>query len=236
MRALTRGVQLLLVGSLLTFAWLGGATPVSAAEIRGRVELHEPRSKAGAGAAEMASTVVFFQPETGARVEPSAKAVEMVTEDKRFAPRVVAVTAGTTVRFPNRDPILHNVFSVSPGNAFDLGFYRQGDGKEWRFERPGLVRVYCNVHYEMVGYVLVLDTPYFVFPDPDGSFVLDDLPSGTGRLTVWHERARPWSRRVSVPNAAALHISLTLDRPRVPKHQDKSGKPYTGGSRGRRYR
>lgn len=210
------------------------APEAPAAELRGKVELFEQGNKR-VGSAEVTNAVVFFQPETPVPLKPPSQPLDMITEDKQFEPRVLPVIQGSTVQFPNRDPILHNVFSVSPGNAFDLGFYQQGEGKAWRFEKTGLVRVYCNVHYDMVAYVLVLDTPHFVSPEADGSFRLTGLPEGPGRLTVWQERARPWSRQISVPNASELQIALPLIRPRVPKHTNKLGKPYPGGGRGRRY-
>lgn len=70
------------------------------------------------------------------------------------------VPAGSTVRFPNQDSILHNVFSVSRANRFDLGLYRRGEGKSATFRQPGVVRVFCNVHHSMVAYVVVVETPH----------------------------------------------------------------------------
>jgi hypothetical protein len=156
----------------------------------------------------------------------------MVTRGKEFVPRVLAVPKGGRVHFPNADPILHNVFSVSAGNAFDLGLYKKGPGKEKTFESPGLVRVYCNVHQAMVAYVLVVNTPYFAAPAEDGSFVLTGLPKGAGKLTVWHEQTEPWTVSVQLPaGPAPITARIEVTRPQVPSHLDKSGKSYFSLSR-----
>ena len=90
-------------------------------------------------------------------------------------PRVLAVPVGTVVRFPNSDGIFHNVFSLSQGNAFDLGLYRSGASKSRAMSTPGLVRVFCDVHHAMVAYVWVMDTPFLASPGADGSFALTGL-------------------------------------------------------------
>ncbi len=159
----------------------------------------------------------------------------MVTRRKEFAPRLLVVPKGSRVRFPNQDPILHNVFSVSSPNQFDLGLYRQGPGKEKRFDEPGLVRVFCNVHHDMVAYVLVLGTPYYVSPGAAGEFVLTGLPKGPGRLTVWHEQADPWTVDVEVParTAGALVARVEIVRPLIPAHLNKLGQSYFRSQRDR---
>ncbi|HSG41124.1 MAG TPA: hypothetical protein VLE27_15910, partial [Thermoanaerobaculia bacterium] len=142
---------------------------------------------------------------------------------------------GSRVRFPNQDPILHNVFSVSAPNQFDLGLYRQGPGKEKRFESPGLVRVFCNIHHDMVAYVLVLDTPYHVAPDAKGEFVLSGLPRGKGKLTVWHEQAEPWSVDVELPRKTPGPVlaGIEIVRPLIPAHLNKTGQSYFRSERDR---
>ena len=92
------------------------------------------------------------------------------------------------MRFPNQDPILHNAFSTSKDNAFDVGLYGQGDAQAVTFSKVGYVRVYCNVHHSMIGHILVLDTPYFVRPDSKRNFRLADVPAGEGDLV---DLARP---------------------------------------------
>lgn len=211
------------------------ASPAPAADVAGRLELVQSGSPAPAG--EARNAVVSFRPKQPVAVRPAPAPLEIVMTKKEFVPHVLAVTRGSTVRFPNADPILHNVFSVSPENPFDLGLYGEGEGKACTFPNPGLVRVYCNVHHAMVAYVLVLDTPFFVSPDPSGAFTLAGLPEGEGTLEIWHERTTPWSRTIQLPLAAPLEpIQLEVVGRRVPPHANKFGKPYREGTSERTYR
>lgn len=208
---------------LATLLWLV-TMPLAAAELSGRIELvSEGRVLRSEEASEV---VVYFRPETAAAPVPM-RAEVMSTQRKRFDPRVLAVTTGSTVSFPNRDPILHNVFSTAQGNAFDIGLIGEGEGGIARFDTPGYVRVYCNVHHAMVGHILVLDTPHFARPDASGRFRLRDLPDGPGELVIWHDRARPWRRNLD-PAAGhePVEVRLDLARRRVPPHLNKFGRPY----------
>jgi plastocyanin len=230
-----RGGTTLAAASLVVAAAVAlGATAgvgVRADELRGRVELRGKNDKPLA-AAEAQHGVAWFVPDAGVAA-PRPGTFTLSTRDKQFEPRVLPITAGSTVRFPNADPILHNVFSVSPPQPFDVGLYGPGEGREQRFDEPGLVRVFCNVHHEMVAYLVVLETPYFARPSADGSFVLEGLPAGPGRLVVWQERAEAWERELTLPLAEPVTATLQVTRRRVPRHLDKSGKPYErpGGER-----
>ena len=127
---------------------------------------------------------------------PSAARMEQ--KDERFAPRVLPVVAGTTVAFPNTDPIFHNVFSLSGAKAFDLGRYPRGESRSVRFDKPGVVQVFCHIHSDMRAVVLVLDSPAFAVPGDDGRYALDGVPPGEYVLVAWHERAQPIRRKVRV--------------------------------------
>lgn len=209
---------------------LAVSTPASGAVLDGRVELENGR---GVSRGALADAVVTFEPAAGESPSPPPEPFQIVTEDKQFRPRVLVVPVGSRVRFPNRDPILHNVFSVSGDNAFDVGLYEEGEGKAVTFEHPGLVRVFCNVHHSMVAYVLVVETPHVARPDSRGRFRLEGVPEGPGILTLWHERADPVRREIRVPSGEGLELALEITKPRVPKHLNKAGEPYR---RGRRYR
>jgi plastocyanin len=197
---------------------------VMAAPLSGHIELRSAGETLRSD--EVRHAIVYFKPATAAVVRPASQPASIVMRKKEFVPRVLAVTVGSTVRFPNSDPILHNVFSVSGDNAFDLGLYPEGPGKAAIFKSPGLVRVFCNVHHDMVAYVLVLDTPYFASPLPDGNFQLANLPEGDGLLVAWHERTEPWSTQVHLPAEAPITVQLEISKPLVPQHADKTGKPY----------
>jgi plastocyanin len=203
-------------------------TPVTPAPVavqrslRGRVTLQ-------GGDAEVSQTVVYFEPEGGA-APPAPGVFDVETRDKTFDPTVIVVPRGSEVRFPNRDPILHNVFSVSGDNAFDLGVYGPDTAPATTLEQTGAVNVYCNVHHDMHAHVLVLDTPWFVQVGPDGRFSLDGLPPGPGRLTAWHRQAETWSMSINEnagdTAAGPIEIRLDINRPQLPEHMDKTGQSY----------
>jgi plastocyanin len=216
---------------LAAVALLVLASAASAEELLGRVELLARGGGGPARGSDVRQAVVYFEPaaERGPKPRPREAPYVMTTRGKEFLPRVLAVPAGGRVQFANDDPILHNVFSVSNGKPFDLGFLRQGPGRERQFDAPGLVRVYCNVHQSMVGYVLVLDTPYFTHPAADGSFVLGNLPKGPGKLTVWHEQTDLWTAAVTISGAVAaspVAARIEVIHPQVPPHLDKNGRSY----------
>lgn len=203
------------------------ALPAAAEELRGRLQLVGKGGKGPARGSDVRQAFVWFEPTSGAApARLAAASFSMITRDKQFVPRVLTIPRGSRVRFPNEDVILHNVFSVSGGNAFDLGLSRKGAGKEQKFAEPGVVRVFCNVHHSMVGYILVLDTPYMTAPDANGQFVLTGLPKGPGRLTLWHEQGDPTFVDVQVPRTEPLAARLEILRPRIPPHLNKTGKSY----------
>ena len=206
------------------------STRLEAVELSGRVELvsngRPLRSE------EAVEAVVYFRPTGPVATAPMPVQV-MSTRRKRFMPRVMAITVGTRVDFPNNDPILHNAFSTSRGNGFDIGLLGEGETAAVRFDSPGYVRVYCNVHHAMAGHILVLDTPHFMHPDSSGHFHLRGLPDVPGEVVVWHDHARPWRRQVSTPaELGTLQVRLDLERRRVPPHLNKFGRPYGRDSDG----
>ncbi|RPH55239.1 hypothetical protein EHM82_05650 [bacterium] len=222
-----------MVRSIVILLALLAASPLPAEDLRGRIELLARGGKGPARGSDVRQAVVYFEPAGAPAARAAGSAFEMVTRRKELIPRVLAVPRGSRVRFPNQDPILHNVFSVSGENRFDLGLYRKGPGKEVRFDHSGLVRVFCNVHHDMVAYVLVLDTPFHAAPGADGSFVLTGLPRGKGRLTVWHEQAEPWTVDLELPRQEPVAARVEVVRPLIPPHLNKSGKSYFRSQRDR---
>jgi len=108
--------------------------------------------------------------------------------DETFVPHVLAVEVGTVVDFPNQDETYHNVFSLSPAAVFDLGRYAQGQAKSVRFDRPGIVRVFCEIHSHMSAFVVVFSHRFFAVTDEEGRYRIEDVPAGTYRVVAWHER------------------------------------------------
>jgi plastocyanin len=192
------------------------------------------RDRGGQQASDAAAAVVWL---TGPSTRPAqATRTEMVTEARQFRPRLLVVPIGSAVVFPNHDPFNHNIFSTQPV-AFDLGLFGRGEGPTQRFDRPGLVRLFCNIHPRMSGIVLVLPTPFWIQPGSDGSFVIEGVPPGRYQLHAWHERAG--DERVidvTVPaSGSPANVEVTLDASgyRYVQHLNKYGRPY--GSARERY-
>jgi plastocyanin len=189
--------------------------------------------RGGKRANDVGSAVVWLERAAPGNTRPTK--IGIVTQAKEFTPRVVAVPVGSTVEFPNHDPFSHNVFSVSEEAKFDLGLYDRGDVRTACFDRPGIVRVYCNIHAKMAAYVIVRDNPWFVQPTNDGSFSIAGVPAGKYTLRAWHERGGESSMPLEVTDAGATPIAVKLDASgySYKPHLNKFGKPYA--PEGRRY-
>src|SRR2546425_5406119 len=144
---------------------------------------------------ELANVVIYFEPapSLAATTLPRAERPVMRQEGLTFVPHVLAVPKGTIVDFPNGDAIFHNVFSLSKAAKFDLGRDPRGSSKSVRFDVPGIVKVFCHIHSDMSGVILVLDSPFFAVPDAQGHYSIAGVPSGEYTVVGWHERARPLS-------------------------------------------
>jgi plastocyanin len=151
----------------------------------------------------LASAVVWVDA-PGTRAE-SRTPVVLDQRNLKFSPRVLAVQVGTTVDFPNNDRVFHDVFSFRDGKRFELGLYPVGAIKHVPFDRPGLSRVFCNIHPGMAAYILAVDTPHFAVSDKDGHFVLPDLPPGIYAYHAW----RPGGAILN--GSADVHSGSTLD-------------------------
>jgi plastocyanin len=124
--------------------------------------------------------------------------------NETFSPHVLAVDVGTLVDFPNNDQTFHNVFSLSPPRRFDLGRYGRGKSASVRFDRPGIVRVFCDIHSHMSAYVLVFNHPFHAMTDDDGRYRIDNIPPGTYTVTAWHEGAARDTRSITIPPAGSI--------------------------------
>ena len=131
---------------------------------------------------------------------------------EQFSPHVLAITAGTVVDFPNNDLLFHNVMSLAPGNAFDLGRYPKGQSRSVRFDTPGIVPIICDIHAHMSAYVLVFSHPFFSVTDPQGRYTMANVPAGTHTLKVWSELGAAEPRRVTV-GAGLVDADFRVERP-----------------------
>jgi plastocyanin len=125
----------------------------------------------------------------------------MDQRNEAFVPHVLAIVAGTTVDFPNNDQTFHNVFSLSKTKPFDLGRYAAGRSKSVRFDQPGIVRVFCDIHAHMSAFILVFAHRFFDLTDDDGRYRIENVPPGTYSVAAWNESAPTEVRRVVVPEA-----------------------------------
>jgi plastocyanin len=172
-----------------------------------------PRSIGGGRATpavpEIQNVVVYLRGAVAPGPPPQARhAIQQLQET--FHPRVLAITRGSTVVFPNADPFFHNVFSLSKAATFDLGRYPQGQTRAREFRKPGLVKVYCHIHSHMSATILVLDHPYFTIPKLDGSFSIPDVPPGRYTLVGWHERVGERTMPVDIASGRGVTVDLTL--------------------------
>lgn len=138
---------------------------------------------------------------------------EMVTMDqrqRRFEPEVLAVPVGSTVVFPNSDPVFHNVFSFSRAKQFDLGNYPRGRTRAVTFDKPGVVLVHCHLHPYMSGAILVTPSDWRVKPGPNGSYLLRDVPPGRYVLVAWHKAAGSFRRTVEVKDDGAVTLDFDI--------------------------
>ena len=147
--------------------------------------------------------------------DAGASRATMRQSAERFWPHVLPVVRGSEIDFPNDDDVFHNVFSLSSARVFDLGRYPRGKSKTLRFDRSGVVQVFCHIHSDMSAVVLVLDNAFFARPDSTGRYVLDGVPAGDYRVTGWHERIRPITQlvRVEAGRTTTLDFNIPLPPP-----------------------
>ena len=185
----------------LVFALTSYAVSPATGTIRGRVEvrgsggLREMRPDPGGlgmppapDSRDRRRSVVYLESVPRGAFDPAeARRARMDQRNERFEPHVLAVTAGTWVDFPNGDKTYHNVFSLSKTREFNLGRYAAGRSKAVRFEQPGIVRVFCEIHSHMSAFIIVFAHRYYAVTDQDGRYRLEGVPAGTYTLAVWNE-------------------------------------------------
>jgi plastocyanin len=169
---------------------------------------HPETEKDNTAGQEFERMVVILE---GGKMPPQPPTVAVLNQrGMRFEPELIVVPAGSTVQFPNSDPIFHNVFSLSRARPFDLGFYPQGKSRSVKFDKAGIVQVYCHIHANMYAAIVVTESPWFAKPSADGGFSFTGVPAGRYRLTVWHKIAGYRRVDVTVPETGAVEVNVSV--------------------------
>jgi plastocyanin len=162
------------------------------------------------GAKTNAFAVVTLESPALRAAPPVAEPVKIDQKGFRFLPHVTVVTTGSTIRFLNNDPEPHNVYS--PEGRYNLGTWPTGDTKDYVFKKPGVYSQLCNIHPDMLAYVVVVDTPHYAVTDDAGNYVIRNVPPGKYTLVVWHEKKDGLEREVTVEPGKPLKLDLLLEK------------------------
>ncbi len=209
----------------------------SAATVAGRVEIVSSKDPDVRKHSDYSGVVVWL--DSGAGVAPKTKPGKalMVQSNKRFRPHILAIVVGATVDFPNYDPIFHNAFSNYDGQVFDVGLYPPGTTRSILFKREGIVRIFCNIHPSMSAIIVVTKSPYYAVSAKSGDFAIRDVPPGSYRLHIFHERATEQTlegleRNVEVaPGDVSLpKIAVSESGYLLAPHKNKYGRDYPADS------
>ena len=199
--------------------------PPAPGSIRGRVDVRRgtPPSSERPGVADLGMpgpreasdrrrSVVYLEsaPQAAFETPPPGRAV-LDQRNEAFVPGVVAITAGSIVAFPNSDRVYHNVFSLSKPRRFDLGRYPRGQSRSVAFDKPGVVRVFCEIHSHMSAYILVFAHRFFAVTDEAGRYRLDGVPPGTYTLALWWDGEVRSRRDVRVEPGGTLDLDLAVE-------------------------
>src|SRR5271165_5100832 len=206
---------------------------LAGATISGSVQLRDSRDPS-VRAMDYSGVVIWLMPASGPKPDIAGIHARMVQKNKTFTPHVLAIPVGSTVDFPNFDPIFHNAFSSYNGQIFDVGLYPPGTNRAVQFSRPGIVRVFCNIHATMSAVIAVLESPWFAVTGRDGEFIIHDVPAGTYTLRVFHERATQTTLdalnqtvAIGSDNVRISPISVSESGYLAIPHKNKYGKDYS---------
>jgi plastocyanin len=194
-----------------------GFVCAQAATVSGTIQLTgQPRASRDRNS-RLSDIVVWLEPiDSISPTEHPPQHVRMLQKDKMFRPHVLPILAGTTVDFPNADPIFHNAFSNYDRQLFDVALYAPGTSRSVVFRKPGVARVFCNIHPSMSAIILVLKSPYFARVGADGKYRVSPIPPGRYALHFYDDRSTDDSAKsvlIAVEaafdrvNAPTLHIS-----------------------------
>ena len=177
---------------------------------------------------DRSDVVVFLEGIPDRELRRPRKGVVISQRKRRYSPQVLPIVKGTVVEFPNDDTIFHNVFSLSKPEPFDLDIYEPGETRSVKFSRPGLVRIYCNIHPDMISNILVLNNSCFATTDRTGFYVITGVPDGSYPLRTWHQLGGGTREELSFSEDSLREVPLRVKETRrtLKKHRNKFGKRY----------
>jgi plastocyanin len=176
---------------------------INASEIQGNVSNQSEK---------LENAVVYIKKIEGKTFLPPKDTVVLNQTGLRFIPHVLPVIVGTTVKFPNEDVVLHNVFSPGYITKFNLGTYPQGSSKIRKFNKPGVVLLLCNIHHEMSAFIVVVETSFFAVTGPDGNYKINNVPPGKYKLAFWHEGIKPQVKEIEVPDQGIITVNFPIKK------------------------
>jgi plastocyanin len=210
------------------FIWLLLASPLYAGEIHSHVTITRglTKKRVTLPAYQLRGAPVKSTPQPSASVDELSRVavyleapglsagkslhLEMKQHNRQFEPDILLVPTGSTVSFPNGDPIFHNVFSFSKAKEFDLGYYPSGQSRTLRFDKPGIAQIYCHLHPNMSSAIVVVPGTWYGQPEADGNLVFSEIPGGDYKIIAWHRSAGFLGRRIHVPENGSIDIELSL--------------------------
>jgi plastocyanin len=223
-------------GAILAILFVFVVWPAGAQDVSGEIKLWDQKSDHLAkDASEVVVWLVPLNEGQRAHLDTSKRVSRMTQHNKKFVPHLLVVPVGSIISFPNLDPWFHNVFSLYRGKRFDLGLYEAGSQKEVRFDRPGPSYIFCNIHPEMMGVVLTIDSDLYAISNETGQWTIPDVPRGRYALHVWYENAsvetlHSLERMVLVgddgASLTALDIQVTPSEIMNVNHPNKYGRKY----------
>lgn len=180
------------------------------------------------GLRSAANILVYLNKAPKPELDISKAKFSMDQQNLTFIPHVLPIPVGATVQFPNNDKVDHNVFSLSRTKKFNLGSYKPGQSQNVVFDKPGIVELRCDVHAEMLAYIMVMKNPYFAVTDAQGHFTIPDaryleshgisgiadLPAGDYAIKNRHEKLKTGKQTVTVPAKGTVQVELELTRGR----------------------
>jgi len=183
------------LSTILFGMWLI-STPALGADLAGTAEVSGKPAE---------NAVVWLELDAPPTFVQTAKVV-LDQRNLSFTPRVMVVRVGTTIDFPNNDKVFHNVFSFRDGKKFDLGMYPTGTSKRLVFDKPGLARLFCNIHPSMAAYVMAVDTPFHAVSDDRGTFTIAGVPAGRYTYHAWRPGGQPLTGKITVDGERTLEV------------------------------